>query len=175
MGTGTLIWGLSRIWIDGSVRLFEKEVSMHGRMPKRCGYVYSTAHQGPRVCRVVLRGPSCCTPVLAALVISIHASHRKKAVVRSANFLGDADTNAAIAGQLAGAFYGLGAIDERLLGELEASTSGTRSTIRRPFNRYVCMYIYIYICIYICIHIYCYLIYIYIMYICIYVFMYLFI
>lgn len=35
------------------------------------------------------------------------------AVEKAVNFLGDADTVGAIAGQLAGAFYGIDAIDER--------------------------------------------------------------
>ena len=35
------------------------------------------------------------------------------AVEKAVNFLGDADTVGAIAGQLAGAFYGVDAIDER--------------------------------------------------------------
>merc|ERR1719282_525462 len=48
-----------------------------------------------------------------------HTNSYMEAIVRCANFLGDAETTAAICGQLAGAFYGYGAIDPRLIEKIE--------------------------------------------------------
>eukprot|EP00406_Dinophysis_acuminata_P055372 CAMPEP_0179309004 /NCGR_PEP_ID=MMETSP0797-20121207/51435_1 /TAXON_ID=47934 /ORGANISM="Dinophysis acuminata, Strain DAEP01" /LENGTH=613 /DNA_ID=CAMNT_0021018709 /DNA_START=228 /DNA_END=2066 /DNA_ORIENTATION=- len=48
-----------------------------------------------------------------------HTGSFMEAIVRCANFCGDADTTAAICGQMAGAFYGYSAIDPRLIEHLE--------------------------------------------------------
>ena len=54
---------------------------------------------------------------LDGLAVALHAVHATDsfdtAIEKCVNFLGDADSTAAIAGQIAGAFYGWGAIGER--------------------------------------------------------------
>lgn len=56
------------------------------------------------------------------LAMALHSVYHTKsftaAVARCVNFLGDADSTGAVCGQIAGAFYGLGAIDPRLLEQL---------------------------------------------------------
>jgi len=64
-------------------------------------------------------GSYCIDGLAVALWSFYHTTSFEGAVVRSINFLGDADTNAAICGQLAGAFYGYSAIDERWIRDLE--------------------------------------------------------
>lgn len=58
-----------------------------------------------------------------ALAVSLHCLYFStcfaEAVVRCVNFLGDADSTAAVCGQVAGAFYGLAGIDARLRARLE--------------------------------------------------------
>ena len=57
-----------------------------------------------------------------SLAMALHSVYHTKsftaAVARCVNFLGDADSTGAVCGQIAGAFYGLGAIDPRLLEQL---------------------------------------------------------
>mmetsp|Transcript_8437 Transcript_8437/g.21654 ORF Transcript_8437/g.21654 Transcript_8437/m.21654 type:complete len:482 (-) Transcript_8437:208-1653(-) len=53
-----------------------------------------------------------------------HSTNFLDAVSRSINILGDADSTAAICGQLAGAFFGYGAIDGRLIERLELWDDG---------------------------------------------------
>ena len=53
------------------------------------------------------------------LAVALHSLYNTRsfggAVERCVNFMGDADTTAAICGQVAGAFYGLESIDPRFL------------------------------------------------------------
>jgi len=60
-------------------------------------------------------GSYCIDGLAVALWSFYHTQSFMEAVARSANFLGDADTMAAICGQLAGAFYGYDAIDQRCI------------------------------------------------------------
>lgn len=70
---------------------------------------------------------------LDGLALALHAVSRTRsfdeAVVRCANHLGDADSTAAIAGQIAGALYGYSAIDPRLLARL-ARWDGGETALR---------------------------------------------
>jgi len=54
-----------------------------------------------------------------ALHCVYHTDSFTEAVARCVNFLGDADSNASIAGQIAGAFYGYHQIDPRCISNLE--------------------------------------------------------
>jgi len=63
-------------------------------------------------------GSFCLDGLAVALWSFYHTSSFLEAIARCVNFLGDADTTAAICGQLAGAFYGAGAIDKALLDSL---------------------------------------------------------
>ena len=60
-----------------------------------------------------------------ALHVNYHGADFASTIVHAANLLGDADTTAAIAGQLAGAIYGYSGIDSRYVRALRvwASTS----------------------------------------------------
>lgn len=53
-----------------------------------------------------------------------HTSSFMAAIARCVNFLGDADSTGAICGQLAGAFYGVTAVDVRSIAELERWDGG---------------------------------------------------
>jgi ADP-ribosylglycohydrolase len=53
-----------------------------------------------------------------------HTSTFMAAIARCINFLGDSDSHGAICGQLAGAFYGATAIDERLVAAVEVWDQG---------------------------------------------------
>jgi len=64
-------------------------------------------------------GSYCIDGLAMALWSFYHTTSFAEAVVRTVNFLGDADTTAAICGQLAGAFYGYSAIDARWIRDLE--------------------------------------------------------
>merc|ERR1711904_540686 len=52
---------------------------------------------------------------MGALFSMYHTSTFMAALARCVNLLGDADSTGAILGQLAGAFYGIDAIDKRLV------------------------------------------------------------
>jgi len=62
------------------------------------------------------------------LAMALHSVYHTKsymaAVARCVNFLGDADSTGAICGQIAGAFYGIGAIDDRLQEQLNQWDDG---------------------------------------------------
>jgi len=62
------------------------------------------------------------------LAIALHSVYHTRtfmaAVVRCINFLGDADSTGAICGQIAGAFYGVDAIDDRLVAQLRRWDAG---------------------------------------------------
>uniref|UniRef100_A0A7S0AEC3 ADP-ribosylglycohydrolase n=1 Tax=Pyrodinium bahamense TaxID=73915 RepID=A0A7S0AEC3_9DINO len=64
-------------------------------------------------------GSYCIDGLAVALWSFYHTRSFMEAVVRCVNFLGDADTMAAMCGQLAGAFYGYGAIDQRCIDAME--------------------------------------------------------
>eukprot|EP00927_Polykrikos_kofoidii_P062538 TRINITY_DN57354_c0_g1_i1.p1 TRINITY_DN57354_c0_g1~~TRINITY_DN57354_c0_g1_i1.p1 ORF type:complete len:686 (-),score=100.59 TRINITY_DN57354_c0_g1_i1:26-2083(-) len=64
-------------------------------------------------------GSYCIDGLAVALWSFYHTGSFMEAITRCVNFLGDADTTAAICGQLAGAFYGYDAIDERCIEDLE--------------------------------------------------------
>merc|ERR1712232_193700 len=64
-------------------------------------------------------GSYCVDGLAVALWSFYHTLTFMDAVVRCVNFLGDADTMAAMCGQLAGAFYGYDAIDQRCIEALE--------------------------------------------------------
>lgn len=65
---------------------------------------------------------------LDGLAVAMHSMYHSRtfvdAVVRCVNFLGDADSTAAICGQLAGTFYGYGGIDQRLIERLSRWDDG---------------------------------------------------
>mmetsp|Transcript_106165 Transcript_106165/g.298480 ORF Transcript_106165/g.298480 Transcript_106165/m.298480 type:complete len:505 (-) Transcript_106165:196-1710(-) len=69
-------------------------------------------------------GSYCMDGLAVALHSAYHSAGFSEAVVRCVNFLGDADSTAAICGQIAGAFYGYNAIDERLVRRLERWDGG---------------------------------------------------
>jgi len=62
------------------------------------------------------------------LAIALHSVYHTRtfmaAVTRCINFLGDADSTGAICGQIAGAFYGVDAIDGRLVAQLRCWDTG---------------------------------------------------
>eukprot|EP00929_Paragymnodinium_shiwhaense_P048349 TRINITY_DN24456_c0_g1_i1.p1 TRINITY_DN24456_c0_g1~~TRINITY_DN24456_c0_g1_i1.p1 ORF type:complete len:803 (+),score=122.77 TRINITY_DN24456_c0_g1_i1:133-2541(+) len=64
-------------------------------------------------------GSYCIDGLAVALWSFYHTNSFLEAVVRCVNFLGDADTVAAICGQIAGAFYGYDAISQPLIDYLE--------------------------------------------------------
>jgi len=64
-------------------------------------------------------GSFCIDGLAVALWSFYHTTTFIEAIVRCVNFLGDADTTAAICGQLAGAFYSYDGIDRRLIDALE--------------------------------------------------------
>lgn len=64
-------------------------------------------------------GSYCMDGLAVALWCFYNTTCFDEAIVRCTNFLGDADTTSAICGQLAGAFYGYGAIDRRWIESLE--------------------------------------------------------
>merc|ERR1712096_495834 len=68
---------------------------------------------------------SFCLDGLAVAMHSVyHTTSFMEAIGKCVNFLGDADTMGAICGQIAGVFYGIEAIDARLLQRLEQWDSG---------------------------------------------------
>eukprot|EP00929_Paragymnodinium_shiwhaense_P030271 TRINITY_DN17180_c0_g1_i1.p1 TRINITY_DN17180_c0_g1~~TRINITY_DN17180_c0_g1_i1.p1 ORF type:complete len:1490 (-),score=372.41 TRINITY_DN17180_c0_g1_i1:231-4700(-) len=69
-------------------------------------------------------GSYCMDGLAIALHCFYHTSNFLNALIKCVNFLGDADTNAAICGQLAGAFYGYDAIDSRLVQRLNKWDDG---------------------------------------------------
>merc|ERR1712032_655662 len=70
-------------------------------------------------CSLGYFGSYCIDGLAIALWGFYHTSTFEEAVVRCVNCFGDADTNAAICGQLAGAFYGYEAIPPKWLVQLE--------------------------------------------------------
>jgi ADP-ribosyl-[dinitrogen reductase] hydrolase len=62
------------------------------------------------------------------LAMALHSVYHTKsfmgALARCVNLLGDADSTGSICGQIAGAFYGIGAIDSRLIARLEKWDAG---------------------------------------------------
>mmetsp|Transcript_114931 Transcript_114931/g.245383 ORF Transcript_114931/g.245383 Transcript_114931/m.245383 type:complete len:494 (-) Transcript_114931:21-1502(-) len=62
------------------------------------------------------------------LALAMHSIYHTRtfmaALTRCVNFLGDADSTGAICGQIAGAFYGVGAIDVRLVDQLRRWDAG---------------------------------------------------
>jgi ADP-ribosyl-[dinitrogen reductase] hydrolase len=69
-------------------------------------------------------GSYCMDGLAVALHCVYHTVSFMDAITRCVNFLGDADSSAAICGQIAGAIYGVRAIDERLIGAVEVWDSG---------------------------------------------------
>merc|ERR1719158_1194848 len=69
-------------------------------------------------------GSYCMDGLAMALHSMYHTSTFMAAVGRCVNMLGDADSTGAILGQLAGAFYGIDAIDKRLLEKLRKWDDG---------------------------------------------------
>ena len=59
-----------------------------------------------------------------ALHVNYHGTDFASTIVHAANLLGDADTTAAIAGQLAGAIYGYSGIDSRYVRALRVWDDG---------------------------------------------------
>eukprot|EP00931_Biecheleriopsis_adriatica_P120527 TRINITY_DN95657_c0_g1_i1.p1 TRINITY_DN95657_c0_g1~~TRINITY_DN95657_c0_g1_i1.p1 ORF type:complete len:382 (+),score=52.77 TRINITY_DN95657_c0_g1_i1:83-1147(+) len=70
-------------------------------------------------CTASYFGSYCIDGLAIALWSFYHTSSFSEAITRCVNFLGDADTTAAICGQLAGAFYGFGAIDDHFITRLQ--------------------------------------------------------
>jgi ADP-ribosyl-[dinitrogen reductase] hydrolase len=62
------------------------------------------------------------------LAMALHSVYHTKsfmgALARCVNLLGDADSTGSICGQIAGAFYGIGAVDSRLIARLEKWDAG---------------------------------------------------
>lgn len=69
-------------------------------------------------------GSFCADGLAMALHCFYHTSSFMEAVSRSVNLLGDADTVGAICGQIAGAFYGVSAIDSRLVAQVQTWDGG---------------------------------------------------
>jgi len=69
-------------------------------------------------------GSYCVDGLAIALNALYHTNDFMSAVTRCVNFLGDADTTGAICGQIAGAWYGYGAIDDRCLQNLQRWDDG---------------------------------------------------
>lgn len=69
-------------------------------------------------------GSFCLDGLAMALHSVYHTSSFMEAVSKCVNFLGDADTTGAICGQIAGAFYGYQAIDDRLVQRLNQWDDG---------------------------------------------------
>jgi ADP-ribosylglycohydrolase len=69
-------------------------------------------------------GSYCMDGLAVALHCVYHTESFMNAIARCVNFLGDADSTAAICGQIAGAIYGVDAMDERLIGAVETWDSG---------------------------------------------------
>jgi ADP-ribosyl-[dinitrogen reductase] hydrolase len=72
-------------------------------------------------------GAYCVATLIAALWAVLGASGAEDAIVRAANLGGDADTVAAVAGGLAGAWWGFSALPERWVGAMAASGEIERS------------------------------------------------
>ena len=64
-------------------------------------------------------GAYCMDGLAVALHSVYHTNSFAEAVEKCVNHLGDADSNASIAGQIAGAYYGFSSIDARLLEQLQ--------------------------------------------------------
>ncbi|CAE7425576.1 draG, partial [Symbiodinium microadriaticum] len=77
---------------------------------------------------------------LDAVSIALHAVYHTRTfpevIVKTVNFCGDADTTGAIAGQIAGAFYGVTAIDSTWMTQLRAW-----DPLREIELRCVCLYV----------------------------------
>ena len=90
------------------------EATAEARGEQYNGYPFSLGYFG-----------SFCVDALAiALHVNYHNTDFESTVVHGANLLGDADTNAAIAGQLAGAVYGYSGIHPRYVEALRKWDDG---------------------------------------------------
>lgn len=69
-------------------------------------------------------GAYCMDGLAVALHAVYHTSSFDRAIERCVNFLGDADSTASVAGQIAGAIYGLSAIDPRFIENLQRWDDG---------------------------------------------------
>jgi ADP-ribosylglycohydrolase len=69
-------------------------------------------------------GSYCMDGLAMALYAVYHSGSFGEAVERCVNFLGDADSTAAVAGQIAGAIYGYGSIDPRFIANLQRWDDG---------------------------------------------------
>merc|ERR1711860_43672 len=98
-------------WRDPKIQL---DATAKARGEKYNGYPFSLGYFG-----------SYC---LDALAVALHVNYNnhtfESVVVTAANLLGDADTLAAIAGQLAGAIYGYSGIKHRYVKELRRWDDG---------------------------------------------------
>lgn len=70
-------------------------------------------------CTASYFGSYCIDGLAIALWSFYHTTSFSEAITRCVNFLGDADTTAAVCGQLAGAFYGFSAIDGHFVTKLQ--------------------------------------------------------
>jgi hydroxyethylthiazole kinase-like sugar kinase family protein len=64
-------------------------------------------------------GSYCMDGLAMALYAVYHSASFDEAIERCVNFLGDADSTAAVAGQIAGAIYGIASIDPRMIENLQ--------------------------------------------------------
>eukprot|EP00747_Dinoflagellata_sp_TGD_P038858 gnl/TRDRNA2_/TRDRNA2_139923_c1_seq1.p1 gnl/TRDRNA2_/TRDRNA2_139923_c1~~gnl/TRDRNA2_/TRDRNA2_139923_c1_seq1.p1 ORF type:complete len:120 (-),score=11.95 gnl/TRDRNA2_/TRDRNA2_139923_c1_seq1:84-443(-) len=69
-------------------------------------------------------GSFCMDALAVALHVNYNGNSFESVIVRAANMLGDADTLAAISGQLAGAIYGYSRIKPRYISELRKWEDG---------------------------------------------------
>merc|ERR1712187_514583 len=69
-------------------------------------------------------GSYCMDGLAVALHCFYHTNSYLAAITKCINFLGDADSTAAICGQMVGCFYGIDAIDVRLMQRLERWDDG---------------------------------------------------
>ena len=102
-------------WREPVLRL---EATAEARGEQYNGYPFTLGYFG-----------SFCVDALAiALHVNYHNADFESTVAHGANLLGDADTNAAIAGQLAGAVYGYSGIDPRYVEALRRWDDGEIAT-----------------------------------------------
>jgi len=69
-------------------------------------------------------GSYCMDGLAVALHCVYHTTSFMSAITRCVNFLGDADSVGAVCGQIAGAIYGVSAMDERLIAAVETWDAG---------------------------------------------------
>jgi len=95
-------WRAERLELARSLAARERDGSYNGYPVSRAYY-----------------GSYCMDGLAVALHSAYSTSSFTGALVRCVNFLGDADSTAAICGQICGAFYGLQALDPRLVDRLQ--------------------------------------------------------